>query len=253
MTHASHNATNSNSIHNSNNEETTMSTTDTMINTITAAIAAANARSDERYAAVAASRGSGSSTPNWLACDDLQAVLDELEAGEDWDVVADEIELADAISDAIDLGVNADQVKEWTVLVRVHSGEFVTPSDPREYVIVWRYDDVIDIDLLLEWGDNYDGDLPDLDPDDYDGDDELDDADYERRRQYWRLTGRVATSRVAWLREAGADADEAEAVSDRFRALCPDLWPIDCHLSYERGDGHADDSDSIEGAGRYAI
>jgi len=114
----------------------------------------------------------------------------------------------------------------------------------------------IDIDTLFEWEDNYDGDLPDLDPDDYDDDDELDDADYERRRQYWRLTGRVATSEAAWLRAveaAAGDADEAEAVSDRFRALCPDLWPIDCHLSYERGDGHVDDSDSIEGAGHYSI
>lgn len=76
---------------------------DDKVNAITAAIAAANARGDERHAAVAASREDGSATPNWLACDDLQAVLDELEAGEDWDVVGDEDEIADVLGDARDV------------------------------------------------------------------------------------------------------------------------------------------------------
>lgn len=150
MTHASHNATNSNNNSHTANEEITMSTTDTMINTITAAINAATDRGDENYAAVAASRGNGSATPNWLTCDDLRAVIDEIEDGEDWYVVEDEDEIADVLGDARDvMGNDADTVAAWTVLVRVHSGEYVTASDPREYVIVWSYggeDAVGDID-----------------------------------------------------------------------------------------------------------
>jgi len=138
MTHASHNATSHNATNRNSHkkEENTMINQDDKVNAITAAIAAANARGDERHAAVAASRGDGSATPNWLACDDLQAVLDELEAGEDWDVVGDEDEIADVLGDARDvMGSDADAVATWTVLVRVHSGEHITAS----YVIVWSY------------------------------------------------------------------------------------------------------------------
>ena len=109
-----------------------------VINVITNAIIAATDRGDENHVAVAASRKQGCASPHWLTRYDLQAVIAEIEDCEQWEIVADEIELADAISDAIDLGVNADQVKEWTVLVRVHSDEYIQPSDPREYVIVWE-------------------------------------------------------------------------------------------------------------------
>ena len=119
------------------------------------------------------------------------------------------------------------------------------------------------VDMLLEWGDSYDGDLPELDLDDYDDYDAMEAADEERRRQYWRLTGTVATSRAAWeraLENEGVERDseywsEAEKIADRFRALMDDnddYWPIDCYLSYERGDGAEDDS-SIEGAGSYSV
>jgi len=143
MTHASHNATSN------RNEENTMINQDAKINTINDAIAAANDRSDEHFAAVAASRGNGSATPNWLTCDDLQAILDEVNDGEDWDVVEDEDEIADVLGDARDvMGSDADTVATWTVLVRVHSGEHVTASAPREYVIVWSYggEDAADIE-----------------------------------------------------------------------------------------------------------
>ena len=147
MTHASHNATNRNSIRNSNNEETTMSTTVTVINTINDAIAAANSRND-KYAGIAASRGNGCASPHLITRDDLQDVIAEVKDGGTWECVEDETELANVINDAIDLGVDADSVKEWTVLVRVHSGEYVTASDPREYVIVWNYrgEDAADIE-----------------------------------------------------------------------------------------------------------
>lgn len=137
MTHASHNATNSNNNSHTTNEETTMSATVTVINTINAAINAANSRND-KYAGIAASRGNGCASPHLITCDDLQDVIYEVEDGDPWEVVEDEIELADVINDAIDLGVDADSVKEWTVLVRVHSDEYIQPSDPREYVIVWE-------------------------------------------------------------------------------------------------------------------
>ena len=119
--------------------------------------------------------------------------------------------------------------------------------------------DIMTVDQLLEWGDSYDGDLPALDPEDYDSPEELEAADEERRRQYWRLTGAVATSRAAWekaLEKEGVERDSeywlaAEEVADRFRALIDEMWPIDCHISYERGDGAEDDT--IEGAGHYSI
>ena len=121
--------------------------------------------------------------------------------------------------------------------------------------------DIMTVDQLLEWGDSYDGELPELVADDYDSDEEMEAADEERRRQYWRLTGTVATSRAAWERELrgmGAEPgseywSEAEGVADRFRALIDEMWPIDCHISYERGDGYDDPYDSVEGAGHYSI
>lgn len=118
------------------------------------------------------------------------------------------------------------------------------------------------VDEWLEWGDLYNGDLPDLDPEDYDSEEEIEAADEERRRQYWRLTGLVATSRAAWeawLAQEGVEKGseywiEAEKVAERFRDLMDDedcYWPIDAYISYERGDGCEDDS--IEGAGSYNI
>ena len=129
------------------NEEITMINQDAKINAINAAITAANSRND-KYAGIAASRGNGCASPHLITCDDLQDVIYEVEDGDPWEVVEDEIELADVINDAIDLGVDADSVKEWTVLVRVHSGEYVTASDPREYVIVWSYggEDAADVE-----------------------------------------------------------------------------------------------------------
>lgn len=114
-----------------------MNNTD-IIAKITAAITAANSRND-KYAGIAASRGNGCASPHLITCDDLQDVIYEVEDGDPWEVVEDEIELADVIGDAVGLGVEADAVKMWTVLVRVHGGAFVTPSDPREYVVVWSY------------------------------------------------------------------------------------------------------------------
>jgi hypothetical protein len=93
---------------------------------IAAAINAATDRGDENHAAVAASRGHGCAGPQWLTCEDLRAVLEE---SEDWVIVDDEIVLADIISDALDLGVDADSVKEWTVLTRHASS----------YIAVWQY------------------------------------------------------------------------------------------------------------------
>ncbi len=123
---------------------------------------------------------------------------------------------------------------------------------------------IVTVDQLLEWGDNYDGDLPELDPGDYATDEELEAADDERRRQYWRLTGTVAISREAWeawLNRNGVERESecwlsAEGIADRFRALMDDdcdYWPISCRLSYERGDGCEDEYDSIEGAGHYSV
>ena len=118
------------------------------------------------------------------------------------------------------------------------------------------------IDMLLEWGDNYDGDLPELDLGDYATDEELEAADDERRRQYWRLTGTVAISREAWeaaLGKEGVEKDseywaDAEKIAGRFRALMDDeYWPIDCHLSYECSGVGDDPLDSIEGAGHYSV
>jgi hypothetical protein len=118
------------------------------------------------------------------------------------------------------------------------------------------------IDMLLEWGDNYDGDLPELDPGDYATDEELEAADDERRRQFWRLTGDVAVSRAAWeawLNRNGVEREseywaEAEKIAGRFRALVDEkYWPIDCHLSYECSGVGDDPFDSIEGAGHYSV
>jgi len=118
------------------------------------------------------------------------------------------------------------------------------------------------VDEWLEWGDLYNGDLPDLDPEDYDSEEELEAADEERRRQYWRLTGTVAINRAAWeheLRGLGAEPGSeywaaAEGVAERFRDMIDeDWWPVDCCLSYERGDGYEDKYDSIEGSGSYSV
>jgi hypothetical protein len=87
--------------------------------------------------------------------------------------------------------------------------------------------EIINVDELLEWGDGYDGDLDELDPYDYETDEEMEAADEERRRQYWRLTGTVAVSRAAWeaaLEKEGAEKGseywiEAEKVAERFRNL----------------------------------
>ena len=122
--------------------------------------------------------------------------------------------------------------------------------------------EIINVDELLEWGDSYDGDLPELDPEDYDSEEALEAADEARRRQYWRLTGKVATTRAAWeaaLEKEGAEKGseywaEAEKIAEHFRDLMDvtdDYWPIDAYISYERGDGCEDDS--IEGAGSYNI
>ena len=119
------------------------------------------------------------------------------------------------------------------------------------------------VDMLLEWGDSYDGDLPELDLDDYDDYDAMEAADEERRRQYWRLTGTVATSRAAWeaaLEKEGVEKGSeywlaAEGVAERFRDLMDEddcWWPIDCHLEYEC-DGVGDPFDTIEGAGHYSV
>ena len=122
--------------------------------------------------------------------------------------------------------------------------------------------DIMNVNQLLEWGDEYDGDLPELDPCDYATDEEMEAADEERRRQYWRLSGTVATSRAAWeaaLEGVGAEPGseywaEAEKVAERFRNLIDkEYWPVDCYLAYERGDGYTDEYDSVEGAGHYAI
>jgi len=120
------------------------------------------------------------------------------------------------------------------------------------------------VDMLLEWGDSYDGDLPELDPCDYATDEEMEAADEERRRQYWRLTGTVATSREsweAWLAAEGVERDSdywlaAAQIADRFRDLMDDnddYWPIDCHLEYECAGVDGDPFDSIEGAGHYSV
>ena len=124
-----------------------------------------------------------------------------------------------------------------------------------------KQDQVINVDEWLEWGDSYDGDLPELDLEDYDDYDAMEAADEERRCQYWRLTGTVATSRAAWeheLRGMGAEPGSeywlaAEKIVDRFRNLIDNYWPVDCHLAYERGDGYTDEMDSIDGAGHYSI
>jgi hypothetical protein len=122
--------------------------------------------------------------------------------------------------------------------------------------------EIINVDELLEWGDSYDGLLPELDPEDYASEEELEAADEERRRQFWRLTGLVATSRAAWeaaLEKEGAEPGseywaEAEKVAERFRDLMVDeYWPIDAYLSYERGDGSGDEYDTIEGSGPYSV
>jgi hypothetical protein len=123
--------------------------------------------------------------------------------------------------------------------------------------------EIINVNQLLEWGDSYDGNLPELDPEDYDSPEALEAADEDRRRQYWRLTGLVATSRAAWeaaLEKEGVERDSeywlaAEKVAERFRDLMDeeDWWPVDCHLSYELGDGSDDPFDSVEGAGHYSI
>ena len=122
--------------------------------------------------------------------------------------------------------------------------------------------EIINVNQLLEWGDSYDGDMPELDSDDYATDEELEAADEERRCQYWRLTGLVATSRAAWeaaLEKEGVEKGSeywlaAEKVADRFRDLMDDeYWPVDCYLAYERGDGYDDPLDTIEGSGEYSI
>ena len=125
-------------------------------------------------------------------------------------------------------------------------------------------DSIKKVDELLEWGEDYDGDMPELDPDDYENEEEMEAAEEERRKQYWWLTGTVAISRAAWeawLDRDGVDREseyweEAEKIADRFRAEMDaeaPYWPIDCHLSYYRGDGYTDEYDSIEGAGHYSI
>ena len=98
-----------------------MSDNDTMINAINAAID----RGDDKHAAVIINRD-GCVGPQWLTCDDLRAVI---EKSERWTIVEDEIALADIISDVLDLGVDADSVKEWTVLTRHASS----------YIAVWQY------------------------------------------------------------------------------------------------------------------
>ena len=121
---------------------------------------------------------------------------------------------------------------------------------------------IVDVDELLEWGDNYDGELEDLNEDDYNTESEMQQADEERRRQYWRLSGTVAIGRETWETwlttlgiERGSESwAEAEKIAARFRDIMDandPYWPIDCYVNYERGDGEEDDT--IEGAGSYSV
>lgn len=219
-----------------------------------AAIFAARDRGDENHAAIAASRGQGSASPNWLSCDDLQAVIDEVGY---WDPVVDEDEIAGVLNDAaLLMGDDFLAVKAWTVLLRVHS---------REYVITWRHDDtdIVEIDAAFEWGDGYDGDLPELDPDDYDGAEEMETADHERRRQYWHVYGQIALTREAWERKLESLGCERESVwwedseiqAKKWRYRLGDElgWPVKCYVSYECAAFDDDDPDTIEGSGNYNI
>jgi hypothetical protein len=45
-------------------------------------------------------------------------------------------------------------------------------------------DGIKTVDALREWCDSYDGDMPELDPDDYENEEEMEAADDERRKQY---------------------------------------------------------------------
>lgn len=248
-------------------------TTNTIITTISDGIAQAVELANDRWAAIEVTRGSGMADPSWVDVETLRGIIDEIRSGEDWelildcatpDAVEDDDETADVMVD-VRLIMELDSlvsVSRWWILRRIYSGEYITPSDDAVYIVLWRYHDsgIVPVDTLLEWADDYDGTMPELDEDDYDSVEEMEIAEAARRRQYWRLTGRVALTRAEWeleLRDMDVDPgsaywEAAEEVAARFRDICG-WWPVDCYLSYRRGDGAEDPYDTIEGAGEYSI
>lgn len=254
---------------------TTMTTNNnTIISTINDAIAEAVELGTDQWAAISVTRGQGMTDPSWVDVETLRAIIDEIRDGADWepiidcatrDAVEDDDEASDVMVDVRSLmeRENVVAVDRWWILRRIYSGEYVTPSDDVEYIVLWRYNDdgIVKVDELLEWIDDYDGDMPELDPDDYDTEEEMEIADAERRRQYWRLTGRIALGRADWeleLKNMGVDPgsaywEAAEEVAARYRDITDFGWPVDCYLSYRRGDGDEDPYDSLEGAGEYSI
>ncbi len=125
---------------------------------------------------------------------------------------------------------------------------------------------IIEVSELIDWGwedDWYADMLPDLDPEDFQDEEEMEIADAERRRQYWLLEGWVATSQEAY--EAVFDwmgvkynyeyRDKADEIVRRFRDNATDkYWPIKCTLSYVLGDNYdLDPPNNIGGSGTYDI
>jgi hypothetical protein len=125
---------------------------------------------------------------------------------------------------------------------------------------------IIEVSELIDWGwedDWYADMLPDLDPDDFESESEMEAYDAERRRQYWLLEGWVATSKEAyetvldWMGVKYNDEYRAEAdeIVRRFQEKATEkYWPINCVLSYVLGDNYdCDPNNNIEGSGTYDI
>lgn len=119
-----------------------------------------------------------------------------------------------------------------------------------------------DVNESMKWAENYDGELEELDPDDFDSEEEMEEYDDERRAQYWDVTGKFARNRDDWekiLLWIGYEKDDnswkqAERLLDEFHYFVDDeLFPIVCSVEYDCGfeDNDPNIASGIEGSGTY--
>ena len=118
------------------------------------------------------------------------------------------------------------------------------------------------INESMKWAENYDGELEELDPDDFDSEEEMEEYDNERRAQYWDVSGKFARNRADWEKillwigcERGDNAwKQAEERLEEFHYFVHDeLFPVCCSVSYDCGFEERDPNiaSGIEGSGVY--
>lgn len=221
-------------------------------------------------------RCNGSAGPDWMSAATLQDVIESGDIDEYTELEPEDAaeyigEVMGALDPNHDTLLLSNDIKYRVAERVITKGEYSSPSDYRHYIVLWEdwckpeestHDQWLKyIDEKVTWGDEYDGELPELDPDDYDSAESMEQADEQRRKQYWHITGTVASSLSAWnamLLYYGINEDDAESFLEKNGIPCAGLdmetcgWPVKVHVAYVRGD-YTDETDSIEGTGWYDI